>query len=293
MSATVTGPDGQPIPGAGVTWSVSDTTLAKVTAATIALLKPGQVRISAQSNGATGTYDLTISHLVVSQVELTPDSLHLGRGDRMQMIARVTGQGGREITGRHITFSSDDEQVAIIGSPENSVGGPGFLIAAGPGATTLRATVDGVTGTAHVDVVVADTNFTLSHFNGTAVPVLVAADSVVFDGQTEFDEVYVDGGTLVLSGLQQLRYALTVHVSQYHVFQTGDTVQRELRFQLNAEVDRGIVTVGTNGSITMLSEFIGPHLEHTATLTADGYLVHFHEPGDDFVSDLQYRRVTP
>ena len=43
----------------------------------------------------------------------------------------------------------------------------------------------------------------------------------------------------------------------------------------------------------MLSEFIGPHLEHSATLTTDGYLVHFHEPGDDFFSDLQYRRVGP
>ena len=227
------------------------------------------------------------------KVELAPETLHLGRGDRVQMTARLLGADGGEITGRPITYSSDDTLVAVIGSPENSVGGPGFLIARGTGATTIRATVDGVTGTAHVDVVIADTNFTLTHFNGSAIPVLVAADSVEFEGQREFDEVYVDGGTLVLSGLLQERYALTVHISQYHVFRTGDTVQRELRFQANAEVDRGLVTATANGTLSMLSELIGPHLEHSATIIADGLLVHFHEPGDDFFSDLQYRRVQP
>src|SRR5690348_7899579 len=181
-----------------------------------------------------------------ARVELTPDALHLGRGDRVQVTARAFGPDGSEITGRPVIFSTDDSLVAVIGSPDNVIGDPGFLIAVGPGSTTIRATVDGVTGTARVGVVVTDTNFTLSHYNGSAVPVLVAADSVIFDGQPEFDEVYVDGGKFVLSGLQQLRYALTVHVSQYHVFRNGDTVQRELRFQLNAEVDHGIVTVGAN-----------------------------------------------
>ena len=228
-----------------------------------------------------------------ARVELTPDTLLLGRGDRVQLTVRAFGPDGREITGRPVLFSTDDSRVAVVGSPDNSIGDPGFLIAVGAGSTIIRATVDGVTGTAHVGVVVADTNFTLTHFNGSAIPVLVAADSVIFDGQPEFDEVYVDGGTFVLSGLQQLRYALTVHVSQYHVFQVGDRVERELRLQAIAEVDHGLVTVGANGSLSMLSEFIGPHLEHSATLTTDGYLVHFHEPGDDFVSDLQYRRVGP
>jgi hypothetical protein len=43
----------------------------------------------------------------------------------------------------------------------------------------------------------------------------------------------------------------------------------------------------------MLSEFIDPHLEHSAMLQPDGYLVHFREPGDDFFLDLRYKRVTP
>lgn len=234
----------------------------------------------------------TAGPLVVERVELTPATLHLGRGDRVQMMARAFGQGGREITGDAVTFASDDEQVAIIGSPDNVVGHPGFLIAVGPGQTTIRATVDGVTGIARIAVVVADTTLILSQFNGTPIPVLVAADSVEFDGQREFDEVYADSGTLVLSGLLQERYNLTVRVSQYHVIRTGDTVQRELRFRLNAVVDRGVVTAAADGSLSMLSELIGPDLEHSATPTADGFLIHFHEPGSDSFYDLTYKRVT-
>ena len=211
----------------------------------------------------------------------------------MQVVARIVGQGDRAITGRTVTFKSDDTLIAIIGSPDNVVGAPGFLIAAGPGSTTIRASIDGVTGTAHVGVVIADTTFTLTHFNGSPLPVLVAADTVMFNGVKEFDEVYVDSGTFVLSGLLQERYKIFVQVSQYHVTRTGDTVQRELRFRHPAENDRGLVTVGANGSLSMLSEFIGPHLEHTATLQPDGYLVHFREPGDDFFLDLKYKRVTP
>jgi hypothetical protein len=150
-----------------------------------------------------------------------------------------------------------------------------------------------VTGTVHVGVVVADTNFVLTHFNGIALPALVAADTVMFNGVKEFDEVYADTGTFILSGLAQERYNLGVHFSQYHVIRTGDTVQRELRLQFLGEFDRGVVTVGANGSLSMLSEFIGPHLEHSATLQSDGYLVHFREPGDDFFLDLKYERVRP
>ena len=294
LSAKVFDEAGAEVPAAPVAWTVSDTTLAKLAGPdSLDLLRPGTVRITARSGAAVGTYDLAIGRLVVKSVELTPGTMSLGRGDRVQVEARVVGQGDRTITARTVTFASNDTSVAIIGSPGNVVGGPGFLIAVGPGSTTIVASVDGVTGTAHVGVVVADTTFALTQFNGAPLPALVAADSVMFNGVKEFDEVYADAGTLVLSGLAQERYNLGVHFSQYHVIRTGDTVQRELRLQFLGEFDRGVVTVGADGGLSMLSEFIGPHLEHTATLQSDGYVVHFREPGDDFVLDLRYKRVAP
>ena len=294
LTAKVLDAGGAEIPAAPVAWTVSDTTLAKVgDAGSLSLLRPGAVRVTARSGASVGGYDLVIGRLVAQRVELTPGTLSLGRGDRVQVEARVVGQGDRAITGRAVAFASGDSLVAVIGSPGNVVGGPGFLIAVGPGSTTIIASADGVTGTAHVGVVVADTSFTLSHYNGAPLPALVAADSVTINGVKEFAEVYADSGTLVLSGLMQERYTLGVRYSQYHVIRTGDTVQRELRDQVLGQFDRGVGTVGPNGCRSMLSEFIGPHLEHSATLQSDGYLVHFREPGDDFFIDFRFRRTSP
>jgi len=272
LTARVLDDAGADIPGASVTWTASDTTLAKVAGpASFALLRPGTVRITARSGAISGTYDLVIGRLVVKSVEVTPGTLSLGRGDRLQLGATVRAQGGRTIANRPVSFTSDDSLVATVGGPQSQIGAPGFLFARGAGSTTIRATIDGVTGTAHVGVVIADTNFALTHFNGAAIPALVAADSVDFFGVREFAEVYADTGTLVLSGLLQPRYALSVRFSQYHVFRVGDTVQRELRFRFNGEVDHGVVTTGANGSLTMLSEFMArissivPRCSPTAT----------------------------
>ena len=294
LTAQVFDDAGAQVPTASVTWTVSDTTLAKVAGeGSFALLRPGTVRITARSGTAAGIYDLVIGRLVVKRVELTPGTISLGRGDRLQVAARAVGQGDRAITGRTVTFKSDDESIVTVGSPDNFLGSPGFLVALGPGSTTIRASVDGVTGTAHIGVVVADTTLALTHYNGAPLPVLVAADTVMINGVKEFAEVYADSGSLVLSGLAQERYNLSVRYSQYHVTRTGDTVQRELRLRFNGQVDHGIVTAGANGSLTMLSEFIGPHLEHAATLQSDGFLVHYQIPGDDSFLDLRYKRVTP
>jgi hypothetical protein len=294
LTARVFDDTGAETPAAPVSWTTGDTSLARIVSGdSVALLRPGTVRITAHSGAASGSYDLVIGKLVATTVELTPGILNLGRGDRIQVTARVVGQGNRTISGRTLTFNSADSSVAVIGSPGNPVGGPGFLIAVGPGSTTITASADGVIGTAHVGVVVADTNFVLTQFNGVPLPALVAADSVTFNGVKEFDEVYADSGTLVLSGLAQERYSLNVHFSQYHVIRNGDNIQRELRLSFLGEIDRGVVTVDQAGGLSMLSELIGPHLEHSASLQPDGYLVHFHEPGDDFFIDLRYKRAAP
>ena len=87
----------------------------------------------------------------------------------------------------------------------------------------VGSSVDGVMGTAHVDVVVMDTILTLTEYDGAPLPLLLAADSVLVDGVKELQEVLLDAGTLVLSGLLQRRYQLDVRESLYRVVRTGDT----------------------------------------------------------------------
>jgi hypothetical protein len=294
LTVQVVDETGAEVTPVAVTWAVDDTNLAEVLdGGTLALLRPGTVRVTASSGTAVASYDLVIGRLVVQRVELTPEDVNMGRSDRLPVTARAVGQGNREITGRTFAFTSDDPQVAIFSGP-GSIGSinSGQLVALGAGSTMIHASVDGVTGDARVAVVDLDTTFALTQLNGSLLPVLVAADSVEFDGVKEFDEVYADAGGLVLSGLLQRRYQLQVRYSQYHVIHTGDTVERELRLRVIGEHDYGIVTAGENGELSMLSELVGPRLEHTATLRPDGYLVHFREPGDTFFLDLSFARIT-
>ena len=272
-----------------VAWAVDDTTLAAVAGdGTLTLTRPGMVRITAtaRGDGTVATYDLAIGRLVAKRVELTPANLALGRGDQLSLAARVFGQGDRPIVGRSVSFTSDDSLVAMVAGIASSAG---YLRAVGVGATTIRAAVDGIAGAASVTVVNADTAYELTQYNGSPIPVLIAADTVSIDGVNEFAEVYADSGTLVLSGLLQRRYQIDVRYTQYHVIQTDSGVIREPRF-VQREFDRGLVTLGAGGKLAMESEFIDP-LAHTAAPDGNGYLVHFRIPGDDSFLDLLYRRI--
>ena len=282
LTANVVDRAGSAVTSANVIWSVSDTSLAQITSdGILTLRKPGTIRISARNDNAVGVYDLVIARAVVKFVVPLPSTYHLGRGDRVPVLVQSIDARGHNLAGRTPTFTSDDNNVAIVSDP-------GLIIATGPGTTVVRATVEGVTATVSVNVVIADTTFALNQFNGNALPFLIAADSVTNLGVPEFHEVYIDRGKFVLSGLAQLRYQVEIDFTEYAVFHENGVVRREFR-RTGKESDRGLVDNATGGHLAMTSEFISP-LTHTADLLTDGYLVHFHIPGDDTVWNVTYRR---
>lgn len=83
----------------------------------------------------------------VASVAIQPGevSLYYGPegGDTRQLSAVVTGTSGSTLTGRVVTWSSDDPGVA-------TVDGTGRVEAVGEGTTTIRATVEGTTGSVQV-----------------------------------------------------------------------------------------------------------------------------------------------
>jgi len=248
---------------------------------TLTLLKPGTVRVTARSGDASSAYDVAIRPLVVKQVEITPSALHLGRGDLVTLTVKATGQGGRTINGRTVTLTSDDTRVVLPNDAQ-------MVRALRAGATNVRASVDGVSASIPVDVVIADTTFLIDSFNGAALPVLLASDTVSWDGVKEYHEVWVEGGTLVLSGLAQLRYAVAIVYSEYNVVNEGGQVRRELR-RRGSEGDHGIADVGAGGRLAMTSEYFWP-LSHTADLRPNGYMLHYRIPGDDIIWNVGYKR---
>ena len=294
LTARVFDQAGIEVADAPVAWEVADTTLAAfVDPDVLVLLRPGTLRITARSGSAADTYDLVIGGLIVQRVDVTPNTIGMGRTDHLVITARAVGQGGRQITDRPVTFMSDDTLVAIaVGLASSDDPSSALVIAVGAGSTTIRATADGVTGTATVGVVALDTTFSLTQYSGSPLPVLVETDTIVADADTLVYEVYADQGTLVLSGLLQRRYELDQTYGVYRVIRMADPAEREFVVRIRGEHDRGVVvSARPNGSLSMVSEIIGPHLEHTATHWADGYLVRYRIPGEDEQLDLGYSRA--
>ena len=282
MRATVRNAAGDELPGAAVTWTVTDPTAAELAPnGIITFLKPGAVRVTAAYGNAKATYDLSVAPLSVLQVTVLPSLLALDRGDVSLVGVRVQGQGGRDVPGRVVTITSDDPAVATIDAS-------GRVRAVGAGATNIRATAGNVSGVARVEVADRDATLNLARLGGGALPLLVASDSVWYDGVRELHEVYVEGGTLVLSGAPQPRYEVDIRYVEYNVVTVDGRRSMQLRLQTR-EYDRGVVAYDARGDLTMTSEYISP-LAHTAGAVAGGIQVRFRVPGDDQILDLFYRR---
>ena len=282
MRAVVRNAAGEEVP-ATVTWSVADPTMAELAAnGTLTALKPGTVQVGAKYGSASATYDLPITRLTVGQVSVLPQFLALDRGDVVPVGVRVQGEGGRDVHGRIVVITSDDPTIATIDAS-------GRVRAVSAGATNIRATADGVSGTARVEVAPRDAALTLSRIGGGRLPLLVHADSVWFDGVREYHETYVEGGTLTLSGAQQPRYEVDIRYVEYAVvIVNGQRTSMHVRLH-SREYDRGIVAYDSRGDLAMTSEYISP-LAHTASPVSGGVQMRFRVPGENRTLDLFYRR---
>jgi hypothetical protein len=283
LHAVVRDAEGHDVPAPAVTWSASDTTVAELSATgVLSAIRPGTVRISAHAGDLTTAIDLTIRPLSVLSVAILglPDTL--GHGDVIPFGVRITGEGGRIVTGRAVTLRSVNPAIATI-DPS------GRLRTVSAGRTEVTATVDGVTTTRAIVVEAASTILPLRDIDGGRLPLLVASDSVTWDGVRELAEVYVESGSLQLTGGPTPRYATVIRSAQYAVTRLPDgrkNLQLRARF---AERDFGLVEYDARGELVMTSEYISP-VSHTASAAPTGIAMRYRIPGDDTILSLFFRR---
>lgn len=275
---------GAVVPGAGITWSVSDPRVGEVgTGGVITLLRAGTLRVTATAGTTTQSTEIVVRPLLVQSVTINPGTamLRVDRGDIVPLGVHVQGQGGRTVLGRPVTLVADDPSVAVIDAA-------GRVRAVGAGVTTLRATADGIAGTLRLEVLATNAVLQLTHSGQTRLPMLVYADSVLWDGVREYHEVYLETGQLTMLGGVQPRYEITVRYVEYDVRMVNGRRQTMVR-TAQGSYDRGIVGYDARGDLLMTSEYISP-LRHTASAESGGVRVRFRIPGDDEVLDLFYRR---
>lgn len=193
LSVETRAADGRVLSGRTVSWSSSNTAVATVASSgTVTAADPGTATITATSEGRTGSVELTVVRSNTAQVELIPPSMLLGTGDVATVTAVARDSAGRTLRGRTFTWQTDAPSIATAGE--------GTVAGVGEGMTTLRASSDGVDGSATVDVFTA---------TGQQVPELAPVDAAMVAYMRQYG---IPGGVVAVS-----REGRLVHARGYGV----------------------------------------------------------------------------
>jgi uncharacterized protein YjdB len=175
FTATARAGDGSTITGRPVTWSSGSPSVLTVSSTgVVTAVAPGTAQVLAQIDGITGAATVTVQRVPVAAVQVTPSAASVAMGAFTQLGATPRDAAGNALAGRTVAWSSANEAVATVTSD-------GRVLGVAPGTTTIRATSEGVTGTATVTVTavvrVSPTAVTLrDRGNGNRTAQLVATD---------------------------------------------------------------------------------------------------------------------
>ena len=136
-----------------VTWASSDTTWATINSTGLATaVAPGPVTISAAFDGITGSTGLTVvAPPTLESIAVTPANTTLFTGNTEQFTATGTlSDDTTENLTSQVTWASSDITWATINAT-------GLATAVAPGAVTISAAFDGITGSTGLTVVAAPT----------------------------------------------------------------------------------------------------------------------------------------
>lgn len=155
---------GNVLTGRVVTWSSSNTNVATVSSTGLVTgVAGGSATITATSEGVQGT--LTVNVVTdVASVTVAPSSFTLTTlGGTQQLTATARNASNVVLSERIVTWSSLNPNVAAVNATT------GLVTAVASGSTQIRATVEGVVGSATVTVTVTDPCAPTAHTLGATV----------------------------------------------------------------------------------------------------------------------------
>lgn len=140
--------DGEVLPDRAVAWQSENGAIATVDAAgVVRALAPGATRILAVAEGVSGAASISVAPKPVASVQVTPASVSVLQGDTVRLSAVLRSKEGTPLTGRTITWRSEDVAIARVDAA-------GLVTAIGAGSVRVIATAEGVEGAADVQVTV-------------------------------------------------------------------------------------------------------------------------------------------
>jgi hypothetical protein len=148
LSAALQDAGGEPLSGRTVTWTTDNAQVATVSATGLVTgVAVGSATVTATSEGKSGTSHVTVTAAPapVASVEVAPATATVSVGSTVQLTATPEDAAGQPLTGRTVTWTTDNAQVA-------TVSGAGLVTGVAAGTATITATSEGRSGTASVTV---------------------------------------------------------------------------------------------------------------------------------------------
>jgi uncharacterized protein YjdB len=181
LHATVDGATGSP----SIFWSSDDETIATVSGSGVVTgVALGTAHVAASSGGKSGIATVVVTPPGVASVRVTPNLAPIKVGETVHLVAQPLDANGNALSGRTVTWSSDNESVATV---DNT----GVVTGVATGTANVTATSEGKTGTAGINV-----------GSAVAASIVVAPTSVtVTAGQTsQLTATVKDASGSVISG---------------------------------------------------------------------------------------------
>jgi len=146
LTASPRDANGQPLAGRAVAWSSNEPSIASVSSTgLVTALARGTANITATAEGRTASSRITVSLVPIDTVSVTPRTSNLAAGQTVQLAARLVDSVGAVLTGRTISWDTDQPTIATVGAD-------GLVTAISSGRATITASAEGRSGTAIVNV---------------------------------------------------------------------------------------------------------------------------------------------
>ncbi len=149
LSATPKDAAGSPLTGRVTTWSSSNVSVASVSATgLVTAVSIGGATITATVEGRAASASVTVVAVPVASVAITPATLTVTVGLTAPLSAVVRDADGLPLTGRPVTWTSNNPTIATVGAD-------GLVTGLAVGSAVITGSADGVSGTSAVTIVPA------------------------------------------------------------------------------------------------------------------------------------------
>src|SRR5437773_819613 len=144
LTATPRDANGNQLPGRTVTWASTNTTVATVNGQGLVTTKVvGSATITATSEGQSGSAAITVTAAPVATVTVSPAAAAVQPGQTVQLTATTRDANGNILTGRTVTWASNNNPAATVSSS-------GLVTGVATGTALITATSEGKTGSAMI-----------------------------------------------------------------------------------------------------------------------------------------------